>query len=247
MVMKLRRESQKEVEEKKDDKKPSSRNPLAEGIAKKTTAVVLALGMATLISSCEASWGPNGIPDGGDQDAIVDARDGDVDNDLDKDGDIDEDAGIDAGPDEDLDAGVDAGPDEDLDAGVDAGPDEDLDAGVDAGPDEDLDAGVDAGSDGDFEPLCPGAHNETVDHGNFSRDEDVLVGGYYIRYVSATVRNVSVDVRCADSNAAVAIDQSLRIGDETVIEAPEDGKKIRITVHSQNAWGILCTVVVEDL
>jgi hypothetical protein len=236
------RKSQKEVQEGKEEKKPS-KNPMVEGIAKKAAAATLILGMSVGIQACTMSLEDR--TDAGDRDAIVDARDGDVDNDLDMDGDVDQDAGIDGGPDEDLDAGVDAGPDEDLDAGIDAGPDEDLDAGVDAGPDEDLDAGIDAGPD--EEPACLGVYNAEELDVTIYDSEPFEIGGYSIALVGAPLNAALVDIKCVSSGADVAIGLRLPVGQETAVEIADDGKRIRIDVHGRTSHYMGADVTVEDL
>ncbi len=228
------RKSQKEAQE---EKKPSKK-PMVEGIAKKAAVATLIVGMAFGTSGCTMSLEDRF--DGGDRDAVVDARDGDVDNDLDRDGDVDHDVG----PDEDLDAGVDAGPDEDLDAGIDAGPDEDLDAGVDAGPDKDLDGG-DVGADEG--PACPGVYNDEELDVTIFDTEPFEIGGYSIALVGAPLNAALVDVKCVSSGDDVALGVRLPVGEETTVEIPDDGKRIRIYVEGRTSHYMGADVTVEDL
>jgi hypothetical protein len=145
----------------------------------------------------------------------------------------------------DVDAGVDAGPDQDLDAGIDAGPDVDLDAGVDAGPDVDLDAGVDA--DTDEEPLCLGVHNEEVSEVLIFDHTPLEIGGYSIALVGAPLNAALVDIKCISSGDDVALGVRLPVGQESVIEVPDDGKMIRIYVQGRCSHYVGVNVNVEDL
>jgi hypothetical protein len=157
----------------------------------------------------------------------------------------------DAGPDSDggaADGGVtDAGPD--ADGGVaDAGPDADggvSDGGpVDAGPDVDGGA-ADGGTDGG--PACTGVYNESVDNGEFDKNVDVEVGGYYFRYLAYTTTSVTVDIRCGASSADVALGETFGTGIERTIDVPADGKRIRVTLENKNTFRAIMDVSVEDL
>ncbi|MGF1466791.1 MAG: hypothetical protein ACFCGT_11725 [Sandaracinaceae bacterium] len=118
------------------------------------TRIAAAFLLLALAGACSAPEEPDAgsAPDGGVEDAGVDAArpDAGADRDagrLEDAGPDGPDAGRDAGPDLGADGGPDAGPDLGADGGPDAGPDLGVDAGVDAGPDLGVDAGADAGPD----------------------------------------------------------------------------------------------------
>lgn len=153
---------------------------------------------------------------------------------------------------------VDGGPQVDGDGGqadaevFDAGPsDGDV---TDGGPvdGEETDGGQADGEvvdGGDETPeACEGVFNDSVREGMFPTDTPVSVGGYSITYTLGDSTNyVPVDIRCEATGMDIAIDVRLRMEKENVIEASQDGKVIKITPYSRNAWRMKAHVTVEDL
>jgi hypothetical protein len=203
--------------------------------------------------------------DGGETDGGAADGGPDVDGGPVTDGGTEEDGGAtDAGPDVDggpADAGpdVDGGPVEE-DGGVtdggptDAGPDVDggpveEDGGVsDAGPDVDggvTDGGADA--DGGTVIVCSGLYNEHIDNGEFPRDVDVELGGYYFRYLSYTPNTVTLDIYCSGDSSLVSGGVTISQNHEETLELPSDGKRIRFFLENKNTFRAIIDVTVEDL
>ncbi len=134
-----------------------------------------------------------------------------------------------------------------VDAGEDAGPDLDLDAGVDA--DTDVDAGVDAGVDADTdeEPLCLGVHNDEIPDVLIFDHTPLEIGGYSIALVGAPLNAALVDIKCVSSGDDIALGVRLPVGQESVIEVPDDGKMIKIYVHGRCSHYVGVNVTVENL
>ncbi len=176
------------------------------------------------------------LDSGPDLDADTDA-DTEMDSGPDLDADTDADTELDSGP--DLDADTDA--DTEMDSGPDLDADTDADTELDSGPD--LDADVDSGIE-----TCDGIiYDEILIAGDFERYIPAVVGGYHITFVSPTSTGVRLDITCNGSGSDVVIDELFGIEDETIVEVPSDGKRIRITPHSKNTWEANMTVIVEDL
>ncbi|MEW6035429.1 MAG: hypothetical protein AB1529_02350 [Candidatus Micrarchaeota archaeon] len=211
----------------------------------------------------ETDGGPTET-DGGPADAGPDVDGGETDGGPVTDGGTEEDGGATDGGPTDGGPDVDGGPVEE-DGGVsdggptDAGPDVDggaaEDGGVtDAGPDVDGGADADAGvtdggadADGGTVIVCSGLYNEHVDNGEFPRNEDVELGGYYFRYVSYTPNTATVEIYCSADSSLVSGGMTLTQGHEETLELPTDGKRIRFFLENKNTFRAIIDVNVEDL
>ncbi len=143
------------------------------------------------------------------------------------DGDIDEDGGVTDGDVADADI---------LDGDVDDGGITDADVS-DGDVDEDADPG----------PLCSDVFDEVFTEETFDKGTGREVGGYMITYVSQTVDGLTLDIHCGSDSSEITAGEDIETLVEHTVEVPEDGKRIRITVHSRNTFDATLSVAVEPL
>jgi hypothetical protein len=171
-----------------------------------------------------------------------------VDGGMDTDADTDFDGGADADSDMDADTDADTG----MDAGVDLDADTDADTGGDTGTDGGTidggvtDGGVTDGGTTDGGPLtCPGAAN-----GYFSSSiglgAEQVVGSYIFSYAGLSPDGKTIlNVACI-GGTSVSVYQ-FNEDEETTVDIPADGKRLRVTPHMSNSTETSVTIIVEDL
>jgi len=154
-----------------------------------------------------------------------------------------------------FDAGTDAGDvtdgDIDEDGGVTDGDVADadiLDGDIDDGGITDADVSDgDVEEDADPEPLCSDIFDEEVTEETFDKGTGREVGGYMITYVSQTVDGLTLDIDCGSDSSEITAGDELETMVEHTVDVPDDGKRIRITVHSRNTFDATMSVAVEPL
>ena len=203
-------------------KSMSTKAPLTERLMKKAAIATIAAACALVPVSCLL-----------DREGLRGTMPTDAGNEVD--------AQIDAGPDTDVDADTDSG------GPTDAGPDTDS-GDLDSGPDLDADVSDgDVEEDADPEPLCSDIFDEAVTEETFDKGTGREVGGYMITYVSQTTGGLTLDIDCGSDSSSIASGESLTTLVEHTVEVPDDGKRIRITVHSRNTFDASMSVAVEPL
>ncbi len=241
----------------------STKAPLTERIMKKAAATVLAVGIAVSPMACSlltdfeiprdldvshdgdvSDSDADSVQDAevdGSQDADVnvvdsDIRDGNVSDADILDGDVEEDADV---VDSDV---VDADEDSDVaDADVVDG---DL-ADSDITDGDVLDGDVE--EDADLEPLCSGVFDEVITEETFDKGTGRSVGGYMITYVTQTTGGITMNIDCGSDSEEITSGDAITTMVEHTVNVPDDGKRIRITVHSRNTFDATMSVAVEPL
>lgn len=211
--------------------------PLSERIMKKVASAVLLVGLATAPTNCGLETSGLRIEDGGQTDA-----DADLDADVDLDGDTDHDSGPDADTDHDGGPDLDADTDVDGDTDLDGGPDADSDVD-DGGPDADTDVDADAGP-----IVCMGTFEESITGSPVYVGTPVNIGGYIFENMGESGPGILMDIGCVDDSSTLDSGVYLEEGAaETVIDRPDDGKRIRLRNLSNSAILANMTIVVENL
>jgi len=228
-------------------KSMSTKAPLTERIMKKAATAALAVGIVLSSASCNLI-----CPFDTSQLRSVD---GDV-----------SDSDVDAGPDTDVvdsdirdsdtaDSDVADADNEIVDADVADSDTLDGDVG-DADTIADSDVVDGDMTDGDVSdsdvadadgPLCSDIFDEVVTEETFDKGTGREVGGYMITYVSQTTGGITLDIDCGSDSSSIASGESLTTLVEHTVEVPDDGKRIRITVHSRNTFDATMSVAVEPL
>ncbi len=268
--MKVEKEEKKPENKEGAEKKDASK---MKGLKKwgtilPVTAALMTAGVSVQCGSPTANEPPMWEENDGGATQDGDAKtDEDLDAGVDGDVDVDGEEVTDAGADEDLDAGVDGDVDVDgeevTDAGVDGDVDVDgeevTDAGADAGTDEDVDAGLEDGdgtttddgtvTDGADEIVlpCPEVFNDEVPEVLIFDHTPLEIGGYSIALVGAPLNAALVDIKCVSSGSDVALGLKLPVREETIVEIPQDSKKIRIYVYGRCSHYVGVDVAVEDI
>ncbi len=230
-------------------KSMSTKAPLTERIMKKAAVAVIATACALAPVSCllDASGTRSGTPTDAGHDAEVDADHDAADADSDVlDGDV---ADADTTDGDVLDGDV-------LDADV---ADSDItdadvsDADVVDGDlaDSDITDGDvldgDVEEDADLEPLCSGVFDEVITEETFDKGTGRSVGGYMITYVTQTTGGITMNIDCGSDSEEITSGDAITTMVEHTVNVPDDGKRIRITVHSRNTFDATMSVAVEPL
>ena len=217
----------KKEEDGEKAKSMSTKPPLTERIMKKAAAIAVVATLAIVPTSC-LDWSMK-----------------------------DKDAEVDSGPDADSDvADADTVDSDVIDADLNDSDILDGDIADDADTVADSDVVDGDMTDGDVSdsdvadadgPLCSDIFDEVVTEETFDKGTGREVGGYMITYVSQTTGGLTLDIDCGSDSSSIASGESLTTLVEHTVEVPDDGKRIRITVHSRNTFDATMSVAVEPL
>jgi len=263
----------KKEEDGEKAKSMSTKPPLTERIMKKAAAAVLTVGIALSPAACslmtdftlpkELDGGTDAdaeVVDGdvSDADTIADSNVADADNEI-VDGDM-ADSDVSDSDVTDADNEIVDGDVADADEGIvdaDVADSDTLDGDVgDADTIADSDVVDGDMTDGDVSdsdvadadgPLCSDIFDEVVTEETFDKGTGREVGGYMITYVSQTTGGLTLDIDCGSDSSSIASGESLTTLVGHTVEVPDDGKRIRITVHSRNTFDATMSVAVEPL
>ncbi|MBU0532353.1 hypothetical protein KKB44_02560 [Candidatus Micrarchaeota archaeon] len=122
-----------------------------------------------------------------------------------------------------------------------------LDADDGGMPDAEIELDGSLDADNEEQPLCGETEEETWE-GYIRAGEEQEVGGYVFAYLGEGGNHDGrYTIRCVRGDAVVVENEVFEDRETTVIEVPEDGKKISVYPRTTNPGSAEVTITVENL